>query len=57
MKSFFKNVIANIVAIMIVIAIGILALLMMIAASALSGSEKAHVKNNSVLTANTVNHA
>ena len=50
MKSFFKNVIANIVAIMIVIAIGILALLMMIAASALSGSEKAHVKNNSVLT-------
>ena len=35
---------------MIVIAIGILALLMMIAASALSGSEKAHVKNNSVLT-------
>ena len=50
MKSFFKNVIANIVAIMIVIAIGILALLMMIAASALSGSEKVHVKNNSVLT-------
>lgn len=50
MKSFFKNVIANIVAIMIVIAIGILALLMMIATSALSGSEKAHVKNNSVLT-------
>lgn len=50
MKSFFKNVIANIVAIMIVIAIGILALMLMIAASALSGSEKAHVKNNSVLT-------
>ena len=50
MKSFFKNVLANIVAIMIIVAIFFLSLLIMVAASAFNGSEKAHVKKNSVLT-------
>ena len=50
MKSFFKNVLANIVAIMIIIAIFFLSMLTLIAASALSGNQKAHVKKNSILT-------
>lgn len=50
MRSFFKNVLANIVAIIIIAAVFSLFLIMMIAASALSGDTKPSVKDNSVLT-------
>ena len=50
MRSFFKNVLANIVAILIIGAVLFLFLIMFIAASAMSDGKKAHVKDNSVLT-------
>lgn len=50
MKSFFKNVFANIVAIMVIFAIFCLFLVMMIAASALTDNNKPVIKTNSVLT-------
>lgn len=50
MKSFFKNVLANIVAIMIIVAIFFVFIFMMIAASAIGDSGKPTIKNNSVLT-------
>ena len=50
MKSFFKNVLANIVAIIIIAAVFSLFLIMMIAASAFSGDQKPSIKDNTVLT-------
>ena len=50
MKSFFKNVLANIVAIIIIAAVFSLFFIMIIAASALSGDQKPTIKNNTVLT-------
>ena len=50
MRSFFKNVLANIVAILIIGAVLFMFLIMFIAASAMSDGKKAHVKDNSVLT-------
>lgn len=50
MRSFFKNVLANIVAIIIIAAVFSLFLVMMIAASALSGDQKPSIKENTVLT-------
>lgn len=50
MKSFFKNVLANIVAIIIIAAVFSLFLIMIIASSALSGDQKPNIKDNSVLT-------
>lgn len=49
MKSFFKNVLANIVAIMIVGAVFLLFLVVIIAASTFSSDSKPHIKTNSVL--------
>lgn len=49
MKSFFKNVLANIVAVMILIAIFFMFILMMVAASAF-GDSKPNIKKNSILT-------
>ncbi|KIA89665.1 signal peptide peptidase SppA [Kaistella jeonii] len=49
MKSFFKNVLANIVAIMIIGAVFLLFLVMVIAASAFSSDSKPNIKKNSVL--------
>lgn len=50
MKSFFKNVLANIVAIMIIGMVFLLFFIMLIAASTFSDGKKTRVKNNSVLT-------
>lgn len=50
MKSFFKNVLANIAAIIIIAAVFSLFLIMIIASSALSGDQKPNIKDNSVLT-------
>ncbi|WP_373781433.1 signal peptide peptidase SppA [Kaistella sp.] len=50
MKSFFRNVLANIVAIIIIAAVFSLFLIMIITASALSGDQKPNIKNNTVLT-------
>lgn len=50
MKSFFKNVLANIVAIIIIAAVFSLFLIMIIASSALSGDQKPNIKDNSILT-------
>ncbi|AZI33067.1 signal peptide peptidase SppA [Kaistella carnis] len=50
MKSFFKNVLANIVAIIIIAAVFSLFLIMIIASSALSGDQKPYIKDNSILT-------
>lgn len=50
MRSFFKNVLANIVAIMIIAAVFFMFLIILVAASAFSDSDKATVKENSVLT-------
>ena len=50
MRSFFKNVFANIVAFMIIVAVFCLLLVMMIAASAFSDTKKVNVKDQSVLT-------
>lgn len=49
MKSFFKAVLANIVAIMLICGIVFMSFIIMIAASAI-GNDKATVKNNSILT-------
>lgn len=50
MRSFFKNVFANIVAFIIIVAVFCLFLVMMIAASAFSDNKKVNVKDQSVLT-------
>ena len=50
MKSFFKNVLANIVAIIIIAAVFSLFLIMIIASSALSGDQKPSIKENTILT-------
>ena len=50
MRSFFKNVLANIVAIMIIAAVFFMFLITLVAVSAFSDSSKATVKENSVLT-------
>lgn len=50
MKNFFKAVLANIVAILILGGIFVMFFIMMIAASAFSGNPKTTVKSNSVLT-------
>lgn len=50
MKSFFKSVLANIVAILMIGGVFFLFFIMMIAASAISGDPKTTVKNNSILT-------
>lgn len=50
MKSFFKNVLANIVAIIIIAAVFSLFLIMIIASSVLSGDQKPNIKDNSILT-------
>lgn len=52
MKSFFKNVLANIVAIFIICIVFFLFLVIVISASTMRGSEKADVKSNSILTLN-----
>lgn len=50
MKSFFKNVLANIVAIIIIAAVFSLFLILILASSALSGDQKPSIKDNSILT-------
>lgn len=50
MKSFFKNVLANIVAIMIIAAVCCLFFVLIIAASAFSDNKKTTIKDNSILT-------
>ncbi|WP_027376734.1 signal peptide peptidase SppA [Kaistella palustris] len=50
MKGFFKNVLANIVAIMLIGAVFFMFILMMIVAGSFSDSKKTTVKSNSVLT-------
>ena len=50
MKSFFKNVLANIVAIMLIGGLFFMFLVMMVAVSAFSGNKKSAIKDNSVLT-------
>lgn len=50
MKSFFKSVFANIVAIIIIIAISCLSLVIMVAVSTVSENKKTPVKDNSILT-------
>lgn len=50
MKSFFKNVVANIVAIIIIAAVFSLFLIMIIASSAFSGDQKPTIKDNTILT-------
>ena len=50
MRSFFKNVLANIVAIMIIAAVFFMFFITLVAVSAFSDSSKATVKENSVLT-------
>ncbi|MBU8883935.1 signal peptide peptidase SppA [Kaistella sp. DKR-2] len=50
MRSFVKNVLANIVAIMIIAAVFFMFLLTLVVVSMFSDSHKATVKNNSVLT-------
>lgn len=50
MRSFFKNVLANIVAIMIIAAVFFMFLITLVAVSAFSDSSKATIKENSVLT-------
>lgn len=50
MRSFFKNVLANIVAIIIIAAVFFMFLITLVAVSAFSDSSKATVKENSVLT-------
>ena len=50
MRSFFKNVLANIVAILIIGAVFFMFLITLVAVSAFSDSSKATVKENSVLT-------
>lgn len=52
MKSFFKNVLANIVAIFIILFIGFILMIGMIAVSAMGDSSSVKVKKNSVLTLN-----
>ena len=50
MKSFFKNVLANIVAIMLIGGLFFMFLVMLTAVSAFSGNKKSAIKDNSVLT-------
>ena len=50
MKSFFKNVLANIVAVIIIAAVFSITIIMLIAASALSGDQTPKIKDKSVLT-------
>ncbi len=50
MKSFFKNVLANIVAIIIIAAVFSITLILLIVASSFGGSSKTTIKNKSVLT-------
>ncbi len=50
MRSFFKNVLANIVGIMIILAIFFMFLISLVAVSAVSDNGKAKVKENSILT-------
>lgn len=50
MRSFFKNVLANIVAIMMIGAVFCLFLVLMIVASVFSNEQKINIKDNSVLT-------
>lgn len=50
MRSFLKNVLANIVAIMIIAAVFFMFLITLVIVSTFSDSSKASVKNNSVLT-------
>jgi protease-4 len=50
MKSFFKNVLANIVAVIIIAAVFSITIIMLIAASALGGDQKPKIKDKSVLT-------
>lgn len=50
MRSFFKNVLANIVAILLVGAVLFMFFIVFVAALSMSDGKKAHVKNNSVLT-------
>ena len=50
MKSFFKNVLANIVAIMLIGGLFFMFLVMLVALSAFSGNKKSAIKDNSVLT-------
>ncbi|MCI3937842.1 signal peptide peptidase SppA [Chryseobacterium aahli] len=52
MKSFFKNVLANIVAIMILCAVFFFFFIVMIAFGSMSGEQSVSVKKNSVLTIN-----
>ena len=50
MKSFFKNVLANIVAIMLIAGLFFMFLVMLIAVAAFSDNKKSAIKSNSVLT-------
>lgn len=52
MKSFFKNVLANIVAIVILCAVFFFFFIMMVAIGSMSGEKSVTVKKNSVLTIN-----
>jgi len=52
MKSFFKNVLANIVAIMVLCAVFFFFFIVMIAFGSMSGEQSVSVKKNSVLTIN-----
>ena len=52
MKSFFKNVLANIVAIFIILFIGFILMIGIVAVSAMGDSSSVKVKKNSVLTLN-----
>lgn len=50
MKSFFKNVLANIVAVIIIAAVFSLTIIMIVTASILSGDQKPTIRDKSVLT-------
>lgn len=56
MKGFFKSVLANIVAIMIIGAFFFMFIVMMIVASTFSDNKKPHVKSNSILTLDFKTH-
>ena len=56
MRSFFKNVLANIVAIMIIAAVFFMFMITLVAISAFSDSSKATVKDNSILTLDFKTH-
>ncbi len=50
MKDFFKNVLANIVAILLIGGVFTIFFIMMIVSSVISGEKTSHVKSNSILT-------